>query len=162
MRNVLPAFGSTVGSVLSAPGLRNAVLSGVQRALRATLDPAARGVVMYAHEWMRDLPQEAWKARYTHTRCGDFPQADYPRVLAEYFAFCKSYYKQQSLPLQRGQRREPPAPGPQLAVQRELRRPHVHPRAFLDRRPGWADFLIDFNDFASPWAASRPSIKRAR
>src|ERR1700731_3205116 len=37
MRNVLPAFGSTVGSVLSAPGLRSAVGSGVQPALRATL-----------------------------------------------------------------------------------------------------------------------------
>ena len=33
MRNVLPAFGSTVGSVLAAPGLRAAVLSGMQRAL---------------------------------------------------------------------------------------------------------------------------------
>ena len=33
MRNVLPAFGSTVGSVLAAPGLRNAVLSGMHRAL---------------------------------------------------------------------------------------------------------------------------------
>src|SRR6202035_2988132 len=38
MRNVLPAFGSTVGSVLAAPGLRAGLLSGVQRALRATLD----------------------------------------------------------------------------------------------------------------------------
>src|SRR5579859_6180286 len=66
MRNVLPAFGSTVGSVLSAPGLRSAVVSGVQRALRATLDPTARGVVMHAHEWMRELPQESWKARYTY------------------------------------------------------------------------------------------------
>ena len=45
MRNVLPAFGSSVGSVLAAPGLRHAVLSGVQRALRATLDRAASGVV---------------------------------------------------------------------------------------------------------------------
>ena len=44
MRNVLPAFGSTVGSVLAEPGLRGAVVSGVQRALRATLDRAARGL----------------------------------------------------------------------------------------------------------------------
>ena len=35
MRNVLPAFGSTVGSVLAAPGCA-AMLSGMQRALRAT------------------------------------------------------------------------------------------------------------------------------
>ena len=44
MRNVLPAFGSTVGSVLAAPGVAGAVVSGVQRALRATL-AAARSVV---------------------------------------------------------------------------------------------------------------------
>src|SRR5580692_553661 len=54
MRNVLPAFGSTVGSVLATPGLRAAMFSGVQRALGAT-----RGVALYSHEWMRDLPNEA-------------------------------------------------------------------------------------------------------
>src|ERR1700722_16266245 len=67
MRNVLPAFGSTVGSVLAAPGLRAAVLSGMQRALRATLDRGTRGVVMYAHEWMRELPSESWKAHHTYS-----------------------------------------------------------------------------------------------
>src|SRR5580693_4573666 len=46
MRNVLPAFGSTVGSVLATPGLRAAMFSGVQRALGAT-----RGVALYSHEW---------------------------------------------------------------------------------------------------------------
>ena len=93
MRNVLPAFGSTVGSVLAAPGVAGAVVSGMQRALRATLDRAARSVVMHAHEWIRDFPQEAWRSRYTYTLWG-FPQAGYPRLLAEYFAFCRSYYKQ--------------------------------------------------------------------
>src|ERR1700678_3900962 len=77
MRNVLPAFGSTVGSVLAEPGLRGAVVSGVQRALRATLDRSARGVAMYAHEWMRDMPTEAWKARHTYSLWA-FPQAHYP------------------------------------------------------------------------------------
>src|SRR5882757_7691196 len=41
MRNVLPAFGATVGSVLAAPGVRAAMVSGMQRALRATLDRSA-------------------------------------------------------------------------------------------------------------------------
>src|SRR3984885_4604690 len=82
MRNVLPAFGSTVGSVLAAPGLRAAM----QKALRATLDRSARGVVMYAHEWMRDMPAEAWKAPHTYSLRA-FPQADYPKVLAAYYSF---------------------------------------------------------------------------
>src|ERR1700748_313314 len=47
MRNVLPAFGYTVGSVLAAPGLRNAVLSGMHRALSG----GQRGVAMYSYEW---------------------------------------------------------------------------------------------------------------
>src|SRR5260370_33030538 len=92
MRNVLPAFGSTVGSVLSSPGLRSAVVSGVQRALRATLDPTARGAAMHAHEWMRELPQEAWKARYTYSRCA-FPPDKFPRVHAASFACCDEYDK---------------------------------------------------------------------
>src|SRR6202789_301236 len=93
IRNVLPAFGSTVGSVLAAPGLRSVMLSGMHKALRATLDRSTRGVVMYAHEWMREMPAEAWKARHTYSLWA-FPQADYPKVLSEYFAFCKSYYKE--------------------------------------------------------------------
>ena len=48
---------------------------------------------MYSHEWMRDMPKEAWKARHTYSLWA-FPQADYPKLLAEYFAFCKAYYKE--------------------------------------------------------------------
>ncbi len=67
MRNVLPAFGSTVGSVLAAPGPARGDAFGNAR---APLSGGARGVVMYAHEWMRDLPSEAWKARHTYQPVG--------------------------------------------------------------------------------------------
>jgi FAD/FMN-containing dehydrogenase len=148
MHNVLPAFGSTVGSVLAAPGLRNAMLSGVQRALRATLDRAARGVVLYAHEWMRDLPVEAWKARYTYSLWA-FPQAEYPELLAEYFRFCKAYYKEHRyrcnvvsgasrLHQDRGSLFSASYSGPMITLE---------PSSTGEK--GWDDFLIDFNDFAS-------------
>jgi FAD/FMN-containing dehydrogenase len=148
MRNVLPAFGSTVGSVLAAPGVAGAVVSGVQRALRATLDRAARNVVLYAHEWIRDFPQEAWKARYTYTLWG-FPQAGFPKLLAEYFAFCKSYYKQHGyrcnvvngasrLHQDRSSLFSVSFAGPMFTLE---------PSSTGDR--GWDEFLIDFNDFAS-------------
>jgi FAD/FMN-containing dehydrogenase len=148
MRNVLPAFGSTVGSVLSAPGLRTGVVSGVQRALRATLDRAARGVVLYAHELMRDLPQEAWKSRYTYSLWA-FPQADFPRLLGEYFAFCKAYFKEHRyrcnvvngasrLHQDRGSLFSVSYSGPMFTLE---------PSSTGDK--GWDDFLIDFNDFAS-------------
>ena len=148
MRNVLPAFGSTVGSVLAAPGVAGAVVSGVQRALRATFDRAAGSVVLYAHEWMRDLPQEAWKSRYTYTLWA-FPQAEFPKLLGEYFAFCKSYYKEHGfrcnvvngasrLHQDRGSLFSVSFSGPMFTLE---------PSSTGDR--GWAEFLIDFNDFAS-------------
>jgi FAD/FMN-containing dehydrogenase len=148
MRNVLPAFGSTVGSVLAAPGLRAVMLSGMQKALRATLDRNTRGVVMYAHEWMRDMPIEAWKARHTYSLWA-FPEADYPKVLAEYYSFCKSYYKENRyrcnvvtgasrLHQDRGSLFSASYTGPMFTLE---------PSSTGDK--GWDDFLIDFNDFAS-------------
>lgn len=148
MRNVLPAFGSTVGSVLAAPGVAGAVVSGVQRALRATLDKAAGPVVLYAHEWLRDLPREAWRSRYTYTLWG-FPEASYPKVLSEYFAFCRAYYKQHNFRLNvvngasrlhqdRSSLFSMSFTGPMFTLE---------PSSTGER--GWAEFLIDFNDFAS-------------
>jgi len=146
MRNVLPAFGSTVGSVLAGPGVAGAVVSGVQRALRATLP--ARSVVMHSHEWIRDFPQEAWRSRYTYTLWG-FPQAGFPKLLAEYFAFCRAYYKQHNyrcnvvsgasrLHQDRSSLFSVSFQGPVITLE---------PSSTGDR--GWDEFLIDFNDFAS-------------
>ncbi|HEY3849925.1 MAG TPA: FAD-binding protein [Steroidobacteraceae bacterium] len=148
MRNVLPAFGSTVGSVLASPGVAGAVVSGVQRALRATLDRAARNVVLYPHEWIREFPQEAWKSRFTYTLWG-FQQAGFPKLLGEYFAFCKSYYKQHGyrcnvvngasrLHQDRNSLFSVSFAGPMFTLE---------PSSTGDR--GWDEFLIDFNDFAS-------------
>jgi FAD/FMN-containing dehydrogenase len=148
MRNVLPAFGSSVGSVLSAPGLRNAVLSGVHRALNVGSVPSTRGVVMHAHEWMRDLPAESWKARYTHSLWA-FPAADYPRVLSEYFSFCKNYDKQNRF------RPNVVSGASRLHADRSSLFSVSYNGPMLTLEPsssgenGWADFLIDFNDFAS-------------
>jgi FAD/FMN-containing dehydrogenase len=148
MRNVLPAFGSTVGSVLAAPGVTGAVVSGVQRALRATLDRAARSVVLYAHEWIRDFPQEAWKSRYTYTLWG-FPQAGYPKFLGEYFAFCKSYYKQHGYRCNvvNGASRLHQDKSSLFSVSFAGPMITLEPSSTGDR--GWDEFLIDFNDFAA-------------
>jgi hypothetical protein len=148
MRNVLPAFGSSVGSVLSAPGLRNAVLSGVHRALAASQGRGSRGVVMYAHEWLRDLPPESWKARFTYSLWG-FPQADYPQILAEYFTFCRSYYKQHRYRgnLVCGASRLHKDRSSLFSVSYAGGVVTLEPSSAGDK--GWDDFLIDFNDFAS-------------
>jgi FAD/FMN-containing dehydrogenase len=155
MRNVLPAFGSTVGSVLATPGLRAVMISGMQRALGAT-----RGVALYSHEWMRDLPSEAWKARFTYSLWA-FPQADYPKLLAEYFAFCKAYYKEHRyrsnvvsgasrLHQDRGSLFSVSYTGPMVTLE---------PSSTGDA--GWDDFLIDFNDFASSLGGT-PTFNQTR
>ncbi len=160
MRNVLPAFGSTVGSVLAAPGVTGAVVSGVQRALRATLDRAARSVVMHAHEWIRDFPQEAWKSRYTYTLWG-FPQSGYPRFLAEYFAFCKSHYKQHGYRCNvvNGASRLHQDRSSLFSVSFQGPMFTLEPSSTGDR--GWDEFLIDFNDFASE-AGGVPTFNQTR
>jgi FAD/FMN-containing dehydrogenase len=156
MRNVLPAFGSTVGSVLAAPGLRAAVLSGMHRALGG----GSRDVMMYSHEWMRDMPKEAWKARHTYSLWA-FPQADYPQLLGAYFAFCKSYYKQHryrgnvvsgaaKLHQDRGSLFSVSYSGPMFTLE---------PSSSGEQ--GWDDFLIDFNDFASSHGGT-PTFNQTR
>jgi FAD/FMN-containing dehydrogenase len=156
MRNVLPAFGSTVGSVLAAPGLRSAVLSGMHRALSG----GSRDVMMYSHEWMRDMPKEAWKARHTYSLWA-FPQADYPNLLGAYFAFCKSYYKQHhfrgnvvsgaaKLHQDRGSLFSASYLGPMFTLEPSSR-----------GEQGWDDFLIDFNDFASSHGGT-PTFNQTR
>ena len=144
MRNVLPAFGSTVGSVLAAPGLRAAM----QKALHATLDRSTRGVMMYAHEWMRDLPIEAWKARHTYSLWA-FPEADFPVVLAAYYSFCKSYYKtnRYRCNVVSGASRLHQDKGSLFSVSYTGPMFTLEPSSTGDE--GWDDFLIDFNDFAS-------------
>ena len=144
MRNVLPAFGSTVGSVLAAPGLRAAVITGVHRALRG----GNKGVAMYAHEWMRNLPAESWRARHTYSLWA-FPQADFPKLLAEYFAFSKAYFKEHRyrcnvvtgasrLHQDRGSLFSVSFAGPMFTLE-----PSSAGKA------GWDDYLIDFNEFAT-------------
>src|SRR5271154_1152201 len=156
MRNVLPAFGSTVGSVLAAPGLRAAVLSGMHRALGG----GSRDVMMYSHEWMRDMPKEAWKARHTYSLWA-FPHADYARLLSAYFAFCKSYYKQHRyrgnvvsgasrLHQDRGSLFSASYSGPMFTLE---------PSSSGEQ--GWDDFLIDFNDFASSHGGT-PTFNQTR
>lgn len=152
MRNVLPAFGSTVGSVLAGPGVRSAVVSGVQRALR--------GVVLHAHEWIRDLPPEAWRSRYTYSLWA-FPQADFPRVLGEYFAFCKAYYKEHRYRsnLVNGASRLHQDRGSLFSVSYTGPMFTLEPSSTGDK--GWDDFLIDFNDFASA-AGGIPTFNQTR
>jgi FAD/FMN-containing dehydrogenase len=160
MQNVLPAFGTSVGSILSVPGLRSAMATGMHRALRATIDRGSRGVSMHAHDWMRDLPQQAWRSRYTYSLWA-FPQSRFPKVLGDYFAFCKAKYKEtryrcnvvngaSRLHLDRGSLFGASYEGPMFTLE---------PSSTGEQ--GWDEFLIDFNDFASS-AGGVPTFNQTR
>ncbi len=160
MRNVLPAFGSSVGSVLATPGLRNAVLTGVHRALHAAQARGSRGVVMFAHEWMRELPADPARARHTYSLWA-FPQADFPQLLEDYAAFCRAHQKRYRYRCNL------------VTVASRLHRDrnalfspsHAGDRVTLEPSspgdPGFEDFLIDFNEFASN-AGGTPTLNQTR
>ncbi len=87
--------------------------------------------------------------RATPTPCGAFRRPDFPKLLAEYFAFCRSYYKQHGyrcnvvngasrLHQDRSSLFSVSFQGPMITLE---------PSSTGDR--GWDEFLIDFNDFAS-------------
>ena len=132
MRNVLPAFGSTVGSVLAAPGLRAVMLSGVQRALRAQ-DCARRGAVCAR---MDARPAGGGLEGALHLQPVGVSPGRLSQAAGRILRVLQGLLQGTSIPLQRRQRREPPASGQGFVVQRQLHRPHVHPRAFLHRREG--------------------------
>jgi hypothetical protein len=109
---------------------------------------------------MRDLPREAWKARHTYSLWA-FPEADYPKLLAAYFAFCKSYYKEHRyrcnvvngasrLHQDRGSLFSASYSGPMFTLE---------PSSTGDA--GWDDFLIDFNEFAAAHGGT-PTFNQTR
>jgi hypothetical protein len=97
---------------------------------------------------MRDLPIEAWKARYTYSLWA-FPQADYPQLLAEYFRFCKAYYKEHRYRCNvvSGASRVHQDRNSLFSVSYSGPMITLEPSSTGEK--GWDDFLIDFNDFAS-------------
>jgi hypothetical protein len=128
--------------------------------MHRALSGGARNVMMYSHEWMRDMPKEAWKARHTYSLWA-FPQADYLKVLSAYFAFCKSYYKEHRyrgnvvsgasrLHQDRGSLFSASYAGPMFTLE---------PSSSGEQ--GWDDFLIDFNEFASSHGGT-PTFNQTR
>jgi FAD/FMN-containing dehydrogenase len=144
--NVLPAFGSTVSSAVSVPSVRYFLIEQFNSVMRSTLDRAARNVTVYPIEWVRKLPDDPGRSRFTYSTWA-FPQEAYPEVLGEYFRFCRDYYKRMRyranllhighrLHKDQGSVFSPSFSGPVITVD---------PSSTGDE--GWEDFVIDFNEF---------------
>lgn len=146
--NVLPAFGSTVSSAVSLPAVRYFLIEQFNNAMRSTLDRASRNVTIYPIEWVRKLPADPGRTRFTYSTWA-FPQEAYPELVAEYFAFCRDYYKRlryRANLLHLGHRLHkdqtllfsPSFNGPVITLD---------PSSTGDE--GWEDFVIEFNEFCS-------------
>ncbi len=146
--NVLPAFNSTVSSAVAMPAVRYFLIEQFNNAMRSTLDRAARNVTVYPIEWVRKLPADPGRTRFTYSTWA-FPQATYPQLVAEYFAFCREYYKRQRyranllhlghrLHKDQGSLLSPSFNGPMITLD---------PSSTGDA--GWEDFVIEFNEFCS-------------
>src|SRR5262245_42855393 len=146
--NVLPAFGSTVSSAVSMPSVRYFLIEQFTSVMRSTLDRASRNVTVYPIEWVRKLPADPGRSRFTYSTWA-FPQERFPELLGEYFHFCRDYYKRQRYRanlLHLGHRLHrdqasllsPSFNGPVISLD---------PSSTGDE--GWEDFVIEFNEFCS-------------
>jgi FAD/FMN-containing dehydrogenase len=146
--NVLPAFGSTVSSAVSLPSVRYFLIEQFNSVMRSTLDRAARNVTVFPSEWVRKLPKDPGRTRFTYSTWA-FPQENFPEVLPEYFIFCRDYYKRlryranllhlaHRLHKDQGSIFSPSFTGPVVTLD---------PSSTGDE--GWEDFVIEFNEFAS-------------
>ncbi|HKE45811.1 MAG TPA: FAD-binding protein [Steroidobacteraceae bacterium] len=148
MTNVLPAFGSTVSNAVPFPPVRYFLIEHFNTVMRSTLDRAARNVTVFPVEWVRKLPKDAGRTRFTYSTWA-FPQQTYPELLADYFEFCRDYYKRQRyranllhlghrLHRDTGSLLSPSFAAPMITLD---------PSSTGDA--GWEDFVIEFNDFCS-------------
>jgi len=148
MTNVLPAFGSTVSNAVSFPPVRYFLIEHFNTVMRSTLDRAARNVTVYPIEWVRSLPRDAGRTRFTYSTWA-FPQEGYPELIADYFEFCRDYYKRQRyranlLHLGHRLHRDP---GSLLSPSFAAPIITLDPSSTGDE--GWEDFVIEFNEFCS-------------
>ncbi len=146
--NVLPAFGSTVSNVVSMPSVRYFLIEHFNTVMRSTLDRASRNVTVFPIEWVRRLPNDAGRTRFTYSTWA-FAQDDYPELIAEYFQFCRDYYKRQRYRanlLHLGHRLHQ---DPASVLSPSLTGPVITLDPSSTGDEGWEDFVIEFNEFCS-------------
>lgn len=148
MNNVLPVFGSTVSNVVSMPAFRYFLIEHFNTVMRSTLDRASRNVTVYPIEWVRRLPKDAGRTRFTYSTWA-FREADYPELITEYFEFCRDYYKRQRYRanlLHLGHRLHQ---DPSSVLSPSLAGPAITLDPSSTGDEGWEDFVIEFNEFCS-------------
>jgi FAD/FMN-containing dehydrogenase len=148
LTNVLPAFGATMTDSVRLPGLKYFLIERFNNVMRATMDRAARGVVVYPTEWIQLLPQDSIRIRQSYTTWA-FPEAEYPAVLGDYFTFCREYYRAHHYRANLMHMSHRLAQDKSSILSPSFDGPVVTLDPWSTRDLGWDDFLIEFNEFCS-------------
>ncbi|HZF16930.1 MAG TPA: FAD-binding protein [Steroidobacteraceae bacterium] len=148
LTNVLPAFGATMANSVRMPGLKYFLIERFNNVMRATMDRAARGVVVYPTEWIQQLPKDSVHMRQSYTTWA-FPETEYPRVLRDYFSFCREYYREHQYRANLMHVSHRLAQDKSAILSPSFAGPMVTLDPWSTRDLGWDDFLIEFNEFCS-------------
>jgi FAD/FMN-containing dehydrogenase len=130
------------------PALRDRILDNFNAVLRFTLVHILRSDNTVATDQIIRYPEVSGPSRYTFSLWA-FPEQSYPRVLAEYFRFCRDYHKRHAY------RPNMPDVGYRIAhdAQSLLSYSFEGPVVTIDpvstRNQGWDDFLQAYNEFCS-------------
>jgi len=146
--NAGPLFCSQVEKDIPNKDVRYGVINGFCAVWRFKLENLVKGDNTVATDQIIRYPTVADNSRYTFSLSA-FPEAAYAGVLAEYFDFCKRYYKQA------GYRTNMLNVGYWISQDRSslLSYSYDGPMMTIDPvstgNPGWTEFLIAYNEFCS-------------
>jgi FAD/FMN-containing dehydrogenase len=143
-----PTFGTVVSRWVPGYGLRTALLEGSGRTMQLLGRLLLRGSDTNPVDQMIRYPKESGFNRYTFSIWA-FPEADFPRVLREYFEFSRRYYREY------GYRCNTPNVGYRISRDRSALFSYTHDGTVMTvdpvstGGPGWPEFLAAYNEFCS-------------
>ena len=143
-----PLFCAQVERSIDNKDIRYGVINGFCALWRFKLENLVSSDYTIATDQIIRYPAVANGSRYTFSLSA-FPEATYPSVLTDYFAFCKQYYQQQ------GYRTNMLNVGYWIAQDQHslLSYSYDGPVMTIDPvstgNPGWPEFLVAYNQFCS-------------
>ena len=90
-KTIAPGVGAAVRRFVPSRGVRDAIYDGIGRMSVLLLDRLRAGDTWPADQMIR-YPEESDASRYTFSIWA-FPEDSFPRVVREYYAFCREHYR---------------------------------------------------------------------
>jgi FAD/FMN-containing dehydrogenase len=143
-----PRIAHDIEAIVPFPTIRYAIIDGFTAMLRFTFAHLIRAAHTIPGDQILDYPVVSNSSRYTFSLFA-FPEAAYPQMLSEYFAFSRDYYQQH------GYRSNLLSVGYRIAQDQSslLSYSYDGPVMTIDPvstgNPGWKTFLTAFNRFCT-------------